>query len=309
MNIITSGYKFVDIDAFACIFAYQELLRLKGEDGAAIITAVLNASITPKYRSMDFYAKDDNSIAQKEQRSFTIMDTSDPDQFERFVSVDRVVRVFDHHPGFEKFWKDKLGDGAIIEPIGAAATLIVREYKRCGLLEKISPMAAELLAVAILSNTLWFQAKISIDEDRSAYDELKEYFVFTEGFEQDYFSEVQAGIESDIDVSLRDDSKSVPMKDALLMIAQLEVWDATRILERFSENIRAFLADTPAKVSFLNLIEIGKYRNLIVFRDRQSLEYLRGYFPEFEYNENTMTAITPHVVLRKELLVRMYAAI
>ena len=139
------------------------------------------------------------------------------------------------------------------------------------------------------------------DEDRQAYDDLTQRFPYTESFESEYFSEVQSTIESDIASALRDDSKS----DMRMLIAQLEVWDAAHILHTHFDEIQAFIHDTTEEVSFLNLIEIGKKRNMIIFKDAKSLEYLRGYFPEFTYDTETNIAITPQVILRKEILAKI----
>lgn len=305
--IVTSGHTFVDIDAFACIYAYQELLRLKGLGSTAFISATLNASITEKYRRLNFYVKDSDAVSVTKEKKFVIMDVSDPDNFEQIVDLDSVIGVFDHHPGFESFWAKRLGNDAVIEPIGAAATLVFREYEKSGLSDKISPLAAELLAVAIISNTLLFQLKLSTQEDLTAYEKLQRYFDWTERFESDYFSEVQNSIERDMTSSLRDDAKSVNIQGLSLFIAQLEVWDAGNILKHSSEAIERFLFSTKEAVSFLNLVEIGKKRSLLVFRDVQSLERVKEYFPEFEYFHEKKMAVTSYATLRKELLTKLYS--
>lgn len=44
--IVTSGKRYIDIDAYASCIAYAKLLRLKGKNAKAISTANLNESIT-----------------------------------------------------------------------------------------------------------------------------------------------------------------------------------------------------------------------------------------------------------------------
>ena len=305
MTTVTSGFRFIDIDAFSCVYAYRELLRLQGKRVQAVITAPLNMSIIGKYRSLDFYQKDQETLVRSDKNRFVIVDVSDPEQIESFVDVNGVLNVFDHHPGFEEFWREKIGAGAVIEPIGAAATLIVREYRKAGLLPKISPMAAELLAVAILSNTLNFQARISTDEDRNTYDELKQYFSIPADFEAAYFSKVQADIEANLPTALRDDSKRFNIGDKTFFIAQLEVWNGVAVMGSRSEEIERFLRDTTETVSFLNLIELGKGRNTLMFRDLASLGMIRACCPEFDYDLSTRIATTPQVILRKEILPRL----
>lgn len=300
-TIITSGYKYIDIDALACIYAYKELLGLKGEEVIGITTGEFNSSITKKYKDLDILRNSDELKFEKDDQ-FVIVDLSDPEHIEKFVNQDNISKIFDHHPGHEEYWKNKLKDGCIIEPIGAAATLIYREYKKENLIEKISAPSAELLAVAILSNTLNFQAKITKDEDRNAYNDLKQYFNYTKEIEDNYFLEVQEKMENDILEALRNDSKKI---NENLMIAQLESWDSERIILKFQKEILDFLNLSEYKMSFLNLIDLNKKINILIFKNLETLEYIKSYFPEFEYNIIDKTAKTQNVILRKEIMTRL----
>lgn len=51
MEIITSGSRYIDIDAYASIIAYAKLLYLQGKSAIAISKANLNESITPSLRN------------------------------------------------------------------------------------------------------------------------------------------------------------------------------------------------------------------------------------------------------------------
>ncbi len=51
MEIITSGSRYIDIDAYASIIAYAKLLYLQGKSAIAISRANLNESITPSLRN------------------------------------------------------------------------------------------------------------------------------------------------------------------------------------------------------------------------------------------------------------------
>lgn len=301
-TIVTSGHEFIDIDAFACICAYKELLLLKKCDVQAIITSHLNASITKKYRERVFYETNTTILDRKKIINYVLVDVSDPAHFEDFVDEDLVSHIFDHHSGFEKYWANKLGDKAIIEPLGAAATLIVREYKNEELLHQISAESAELLAVAIISNSLNFQAKITKDEDHLAYRELQKYFNYTENFAQDYFLEVQQNIERDITLALKDDGKSISEE---LYITQLEVWDADHIIDHFHTAISKYLNMREEQIAFANIIDLSKNRNIVIFRNCESLQWAQKHFPEFSYDEKKNVAITNHVLLRKEILAHL----
>jgi len=303
VTIITSGHTFLDMDSFACIFAYQELLSLQGEEVIAFSSGVANASVPKKYKEKCKYKNDIEVVNNIKEKSFVLVDISDYNHFDSCVELNQVSKIFDHHPGFENFWQEKLGSNAIIEPIGAAATLIFREFKKNNLLDRISPLSAELLAVAILSNTLYFQAKIRTDEDRDAYEELKKHFDLANNFESDYFESVQQNIENDLENSLENDSKIIEDK---LYIAQLEIWDAKQLLESKKSEIKKYLKRKKQKIVFLNTIELGAKRNTIIFKDEKSLKYIQNFFPEFDYDLESNIAVTPHLMLRKEILTRIF---
>ena len=303
VTIITSGHTFLDMDSFACIFAYQELLSLQGEEVIAFSSGVANASVPKKYKEKCKYKNDIEVVNNIKEKSFVLVDISDYNHFDSCVELNQVSKIFDHHPGFESFWQEKLGSNAIIEPIGAAATLIFREFKKNNLLDKISPLSAELLSVAILSNSLNFQAKITKDEDKEVYEELKKYFNFTENFESDYFESVQQNIENDLENSLKNDSKIIENK---LFIAQLEIWNANNLLKNKLEKIKEFLDKKEQELCFLNLIELGEKRNTMLFKNKKTLEYIKRFFPEFDYDLENNIAVTPHVMLHKEILTRIF---
>jgi len=300
--IATSGHKYVDIDAYACICAYKELLQLEKHNVEAVISSTLNFSITQKYKEISYFSTDIHTVQEMDNMRYVIMDVSDPAHFEEFVDLDQVSYIFDHHYGFEEYWREKIGDNAVIEPLGAAATLIVREYKKRELLDQISSESAELLAAAIISNSLYFQAEITKEEDHTAYEELQQYFKYTDDFAQKYFLEVQQSVEKDIMTALRDDGKSISED---LYISQLEVWDADHTITNLLDDILNHLKEQDEKDAFINIIDLGKNRNVIQCRDEKTLVWMQSIFPEWEYDTSRNQAITDHVILRKEMLPRL----
>ena len=89
------------------------------------------------------------------------------------TDISRVREIYDHHLGYTEFWQERLGEFAIIERIGAAATLIYEAWKLRDHPENISNESATLLAHAILSNTVDFQLSLTCDRDREALRELE----------------------------------------------------------------------------------------------------------------------------------------
>lgn len=305
-TIITSGSHFIDIDAYACMYAYKELMTLQGQSAIAHTTATINASVTEKYRELDSFLASSEEFENTDEKSFIVMDVSDPKYFDQCVEVDKVCKVIDHHPGFVEYWNERIAEEAIIEPIGAAATLIYREYVASGYIEKMSLQSAELLAAAIISNTLNFGAKITVQEDKDAYSSLLAIAQLDESFAHEYFLDVQKTIEQDISQALIEDSKSLTIGSTDYHIAQLEIWNAQEFLALGQNAIMTHLEAQPAKIAFLNLIELGAGRNTVIFRDQDSLAHMQKCFDDWEFDEKRFVAKTPRLMLRKEILTKLY---
>ena len=131
-KIITAGSSYLDIDAYACAVAMAELLRLKGENAIAYSNAPCNYSVVPSLtREGQIERMLPSSVTEHAQ--YIIVDVSDPEFLKTSVPLDRVTAVYDHHVGFENYWEERIGNGAHIEFLGAAATLIYREWRAAGL--------------------------------------------------------------------------------------------------------------------------------------------------------------------------------
>lgn len=111
MVVITSGKKYIDIDAYAGCIAYARLLNLKNIKAKAISTAKLNESITPSLMKLssklDEYKLNDND-------EYIIIDVSNKDYFDTFVKEEKIIQIIDHHVGYEEYWKSKLKEKAQI---------------------------------------------------------------------------------------------------------------------------------------------------------------------------------------------------
>ncbi len=158
MIVVTSGSKYLDIDAYAGCIAYAKLLNLKGIKAKAISSAKQNGSITP-------YLLDLNVRLDKykpvENDKYIIIDVSNKEYFDMFVKENNIIEIIDHHVGYETYWKSKLGEKSKIEFVGSVATMIVELYEKENLIHEISEELATLLISAILDNTLNLKAKIT----------------------------------------------------------------------------------------------------------------------------------------------------
>ncbi len=257
MTIVTSGSRYIDIDAYAGCIAYANLLNLKGKKAKAVSSANFNESITPSLRHL---APKFEEYEENKEDKFIIIDVSDPSYFDTIVKYDEIIEIIDHHTGFEMLWKNQLGEKAKIEFIGAVATLIVEVYEQENLLEAMSQEIAYLLMAAILDNTLNFQAKITTKRDNIAYQKLENRIQMKENYAEKYFSECQVVIEKNLKKAIENDTKIERVSDILPPVfGQLTIWDKQKILEN------KFLIEET-----LNQIGTDWMMNLICLKDGKS---------------------------------------
>ena len=235
-TIITAGSTYLDIDAYACMVAMAELLNLQGIPALAFSEAPCNYSVCSSLTMEGQIACKLPSDFDGNDAKYIIVDVSDPEFLKNSVPLDRVIAVYDHHVGFEDYWTSRIGDGSHIEFIGAAATLIYREWERTGLTHEMKISTAKLLIAAILDNTLNLTSSNTTPEDIEVFRALCAYADVGEEFRASYFFEVQKSVETDLQNALFGDIKTVRDNPVLPpRVAQLCVWNAENVLARLSE--------------------------------------------------------------------------
>lgn len=258
MKVVTSGSAYLDIDAYACAIAYAELLNLQGVAARAVSSAAPNASVSKSV--LDWPATLDNYVPEAGDE-FVLVDVSDYEHFDPLVVLDRIVEVIDHHPGFEKFWTQKLGHAADIRRIGAAATQVFERWEMSGLLANISEQSAALLVTAILDNTMNFTGQQVTEADARAYGALRRYAKLPVDWPEQYFQECQAMIESDLAAALAADMKRMKPETGLPHVfAQMTVWDAQALIHQHRQTISEWLA-VQGDDWLLNVISISERRS------------------------------------------------
>ena len=229
---------------------------------------------------------------------YIIVDVSDPDFLKKSVPLHKVTEVYDHHAGFEEYWQERIGKGTHIEFIGAAATLIYREWNRSGLQDRMMPGTAKLLLAAILDNTLNLTSSNTTEEDRKAFFALCAHAGVGEDFRAVYFSEVQRSVECDLQNALFGDIKSVRDNPILPpWVAQLCVWNATGILARLDE-IRGWF--TPlGEPWMINIMDLCQNCSFFVCDDEETQRKLEDVF---EVSFESGIAWTSEPYLRKQIM-------
>ena len=296
-TIITAGANYLDIDAYACMVALAELLVLQGADAVAWSPTACNYSVCSSLVEDGQIVRDLPNRDWEETSQYIIVDVSDPEYLKKSVPLENVVAVYDHHVGFESYWQNRIGENARIEFIGAAATLIYREWRKSDLQDKMYCSTAKLLIAAILDNTLNLTSSNTTQEDIEVFKELCEFACVDKSWCAAYFSEVQANVEIDLQNALLNDTKSID-DNAILppRVAQLAVWNPSSILDRLPE-IREWLHGTEEWM--LNIIDIQHRCSYFVCDD---IVYQKKIEEVFDIQFKFGVAKTPIPYLRKEII-------
>lgn len=296
--LVTAGSTYLDIDAYACAVAMAELLILQGMNAMAYSKAPCNYSVCSMLTEEGQILRELPPDISEEAASYIIVDVSDPDFLKTSVPLDCVREVYDHHVGFEEYWRERIGNGAHIEFIGAAATLIYREWKKAGLTDKMSRPTALLLIAAILDNTLNLTSANTTSEDRVAFEELCKKENVDAEWCAFYFSEVQANVEANLKNALFNDIKTIRNNTVLpSRVAQLCIWNTDSILSKLSEIRELFNEDSESWM--INVIDIKHHCSYFICEDRKCQKEIETVF-DVRFKE--VVAKTKAAYLRKEII-------
>lgn len=313
--IVTSGPRFTDLDALASAIAYREI---PPEPPLVVLPGPLNQSISREIRRWPLNFETNIS---GDDYDFVIVDVSELEAMPPFVRQhqDRVVEIYDHHFGFEELWREKLGERAKIEEVGACATLIWEEMKRRKLEDRshacrqagekldievrsanqISPLAASLLYTAIISNSLNLHSPLTTDRDRKALEELKPFTNLPQNWISQYYLDLEREIYLKPEVVIRNDTKVQNIKGMQCAFCQLELWNSRDFLREYGNRIEAILKEYGTQAWLFNSPCLSEGRNYLYTKNEVLKNLLRRVMTiTFEGN----IGVTNKLWLRKEIL-------
>ena len=329
--VVTTGKRYTDIDGLACVIAYKEIPEV---ETIAVLPGRLNLSVNSTIRAWKMDYLDNISAGDYD---FVITDVSEESQFAAFVDPKRVIEIYDHHYGFEKYWQDRLGEKAKIEPIGSCATLIWEEFVKrklkleagnekldydvrnvTGQNQKISPppsvssfspltshfkissIAANLLYTAIFANTLNFKASITADRDKKAYEELKPFIDLPPNWVAQYYHDIETDVYANPGNAIREDTKIQIIKGQKCAISQVELWNSSEFLKSHLDEIQGTLKSFGTEYWFLTSPSISEGRNYLFTKDEAVKDWLKSVMAIDFFG--TDIGVTDRLWLRKEIL-------
>lgn len=289
-----------DIDVYASILAYSNLLNQRGKVAKTYFPAAPNYSVPEELRIKEL---ENFGFDLKPTDEVIILDISTPEIINRLVPDNQIIELIDHHPGYEDYWHGRLGDKAIIEKIGAVATSVFEWWGECWDYGKMSPEIAKLLLAAILDNTLNFNADITTERDRKAAEQLASIAkTSVKDFARWYFGTVSKTIVDDLSDSLLGDIKmvDVPVVGEKIAFGQLALWDAQHIFKNRAEIIKTM--DEKYDEWLVSVLNISEKQNYILAATSQIDDY---FIKLLELKNNGEWSISNQLYLRKEIMAKV----
>ncbi len=296
-TVITAGNTYIDLDALASAIAYQELLTNKGQKAVAVLPQTFNKSITKTVKNWDINYKTE---PPKENVSYVIVDLSNPKYFADFVKEEKITEIYDHHSGFKKYWKKHLGKKAIIEPIGACATLIWEQFKKHNIEQTVSTTSANLLYAAIISNTLNLNASVTNKRDKKALGKLKNYINLPTNWIEQYFKEQEIAVLKNPQKEIVNDTKIVDISGKQTVIGQLELWHSRQFIQEHKKDIYKAMESFKNPRWFFTSPSISEGKNYLLTEDKELVDLLAETIGAEFSNE---FGVTDRLWLRKEILI------
>jgi len=298
MSIIITAKINPDIDGVACILAYAHLLRSQGADVITGIYGVpqeeVNYFITKHHSKVDI-AHIDSQISP--DTKVIIVDGSSLKGMHPGIKAEQVTEIIDHR--IVDYVEGSFPQAKIqIEPVGAAATLIVERY-----MHTKTPVPADLgllLFGAIVHNTLWLKSTNTTQRDIVALAHLAPSIPNPRIITQEMFEYAAEAIAKD-PASLVKDGKQIMLDGTQVGIYQHIVWDiaTTEINELISLAVYANQQATGSAWSCIIITSISHGKTLLFCPDQTGQSVLSSKL-KIRFTENY--ALLPQLALRKQIL-------
>jgi len=298
MNILITAKINPDIDGVASILAYAHLLRSQGHDVVAGIYGVpqeeVNYFITKHHSKVDTTNIDTQISPDTE---VVIVDGSSLKGMHPGIKAEQVTEIIDHR--IVDYVEGSFPQAKIqIEPVGAAATLIVERYMHTK--TSLPADLGLLLFGAIVHNTLWLKSTNTTQRDIVALAHLAPSIPNPRIITQEMLEYAAEAIAKD-PASLVKDGKQIVLDGTQVGIYQHIVWDitTTEINELISLAVYANQQATGSAWSCIIITSISHGKTLLFCPDQTGQSVLSGKL-KVRFTENY--ALLPQLALRKQIL-------
>lgn len=294
-----------DLDGFACVFAYQELLSKLGQEVEMAIFGAPHDEVKHLLNRFSIVFPQNVSGGLNQASKIILADTSDLRGLDKSIIPQNVIEVIDHR---------KINDQHLfpnakiqIELVGSCATLIAEKYRQKGIMPSLE--SAILIYGAIISNTLNFKANTTTERDRAIADWLAKNFDLPKNLAEEMFlakSDLGAG---KLQQKIRHDFAWFEFAGQRVGIAQIEMIGGRDLLEQRHDEIFSELSELKAELLldfvFLSIVELKEEINFFVAWDKKTQKILADIFDlEFVLGQATRSGL----IMRKEItpLIKAY---
>lgn len=291
--VITSGKKYIDIDAYGAIFAYRKLLRSLGMDAYAISSSPLNESISPLIKDLGY---EFDSLDDFSNTKFIVLDVSNPDFFDESVRDEDIIEVIDHHVGYSDYWNSQ-NVKCDIEFIGSVCTTIYEYIINNKKEDILDESICKLLLAGILDNTIDLKSSNTTERDITAYNELMRIGNIEELWVHEYFESCYKDLDNNLEEYLINDIKIENVSPLLpTVIGQLIVLDINTVFNNIDIINKVF---SKYDKWMLNIISIFDGISYLFASDLEVLNNLNSLF-KGTIKDNYL--ILDKCILRKEIM-------
>lgn len=235
-NCVVS-YENPDTDGVACSIAMAYLLSVQELDKyVPVVIGDINSETEYVLEALHFNKPTKLSGMGLDVLSYVLVDTHHVLQLPKDFPYDKVKMIIDHHPGGD----EGQFSNALIDnrKTGAAASIVAERYFSSGHNEEAM---LRLLALAIVSNTLNFNAPSTTLFDRNMFSRINIMYPISEQVISEMFEARSKVLFQDMKAALVSDVKLVNSGIGTVGISQLEVYD---LLARI--NAEAIIAELGA---------------------------------------------------------------
>jgi len=164
-------------------------------------------------------------------------------------------------------------------------------------------LIANLLYTAIFANTLNFQASVSTERDKRAFEQVRKFTQLSPDWPEIYYSELARAVFANPREAIIKDTKVVTNKAGEKMaIGQIELWSGKKFITRFQKQISEVLENFGYKTWFLTLPSISEGKNYL-FTQSEAAKKLLIRLLKIKFIGDIAT--TDKLYLRKELLKKL----
>ncbi|MCX6810435.1 MAG: DHH family phosphoesterase [Candidatus Berkelbacteria bacterium] len=286
-----------DLDGTACIVAYSEFLRAKGQSIETLIfgTPQEESAFVLEKLGIEIPNGDDLNL---DFDQIILVDTSGARWLSKKIDPAKVCEVIDHREVADTgdFPNAKIQ----LEMVGSCATLIAEKF----IAAKIVPSekSAIILYAAIISNTINFKNKVTTKRDKKAAKWLVDLYGISDEIIHQMFE-----YKSDVKLSIKQIFQSQigchTFVDKKVSTFQLEIIGVkefiTNNLNEIKKELILIAANEDYFCTLFTCVDIELGNNTFVVADKKSEDVVAGALGvEFKNG----IAHYPHVIMRKEIL-------